>query len=160
MRLEDNMSIAYAELAAHFQSPNAKSRAKTAVSRPEGLAESHWLTISEMAERYNTTLRTLRFYEQRGLIKPERRGSQRLYDARMEQRFRLIEQARKLDFTLTEITDILSSSDSDVELTLSKARIKEQIGYLEERHREVNEALGELRRRYYLMTEQAKETSR
>jgi DNA-binding transcriptional MerR regulator len=149
------MSVSYAETAGPFLLTQARQPSTRENTAKKQVNEKNWLTISEMADRYNTTLRTLRFYEQRGLLQPERRGTQRLYDQNAEQRFRLIEQARKLDFTLTEIADILASSPSDAALVLSKARIREQIGYLETRYQEINDALGELRRRYYLMSEPA-----
>jgi DNA-binding transcriptional MerR regulator len=146
------MSFAY-PISPSTRSTMTRDKAERPAGSQTEATSDAWLTISEMAERYGTTLRTLRFYEQRGLLHPIRRGNQRLYDPKTEQRFRLIEQARKLDFTLTEIAEILSSSDNDRELTLSRARIREQIDYLESRHRELNEALGELRKRYYLMSE-------
>jgi DNA-binding transcriptional MerR regulator len=109
--------------------------------------------IREMAERFDTTLRTLRFYEARGLISPLRDGMNRLYDAEAEQRFRLIDEGRKLGFTLTEIAELLATSRSANELRLTLDRILDQIEHLETQRKQLDESLAMLRKRYYLMRE-------
>jgi DNA-binding transcriptional MerR regulator len=109
--------------------------------------------IREMASRFDTTLRTLRFYESRGLIAPQRDGMNRLYDAEAEQRFRLIDEGRKLGFTLTEIAELLASSRDANELRLTMDRILDQIEHLETQRKQVDESLALLRKRYYLMRE-------
>ncbi len=106
-----------------------------------------------MARRFDTTLRTLRFYESRGLIKPRREGMSRLYDAEAEQRFRLIEEGRKLGFTLTEIAEMLGTSRSVNELRLTLDKVMDQIEHLESQRTQIDAAIASLRRRYYLMSE-------
>jgi DNA-binding transcriptional MerR regulator len=70
-------------------------------------------TISELTERFDITSRTLRYYEELGLIAPERRGTQRLYDNRDRVRLQLILRGRRLGFSLQEIADMLSLYDAD-----------------------------------------------
>ncbi len=106
-----------------------------------------------MARRFDTTLRTLRFYEARGLIAPLRDGMNRLYDAEAEQRFRLIDEGRKLGFTLTEIAEILAGSRSSNELRLSLDTILDQVEHLETQRKQIDQSLALLRKRYYLMRE-------
>jgi DNA-binding transcriptional MerR regulator len=117
------------------------------------LRQPELIGIGEMAKRHATTLRTLRFYEAKGLIKPRRSGQNRFYDDSSQHRFKLIDEGRKLGFTLTEIAELIGSSQSVGELNLSLERIADQIAHLEEQHRQVNNALSALRRRYYLMRE-------
>ncbi len=117
------------------------------------ISDTEVIGIGEMAQRFNTTLRTLRFYEARGLLKPRREGSMRLYDVAAQKRFRLIDEGRKLGFTLTEITELLGSSRNITELNLSIQIIKDQIIHLERQRVSVDEALADLRRRYYLLTD-------
>lgn len=112
-----------------------------------------YIGIGEMAKRHATTLRTLRFYEAKGLLKPRRSGQSRLYDDNSEHRFKLIDEGRKLGFTLTEIAELIGSSQSVGDLNLSLERITDQITHLEDQHRQINAALSALRRRYYLMSE-------
>jgi DNA-binding transcriptional MerR regulator len=117
------------------------------------LRQPGYIGIGEMAKRHATTLRTLRFYEAKGLLKPRRSGQNRFYDDSSEHRFKLIDEGRKLGFTLTEIAELIGSSQSVSELNLSLEKIADQIVHLEEQHRQVNVALSALRRRYYLMRE-------
>ncbi len=106
-----------------------------------------------MSRRFNTTLRTLRFYEARGLLQPRREGQNRYYDAVQQRRFKLADEGRKLGFTLTEIAKMLGPDASADHLHLSLDMIIDQIGHLEEQHRQIDQALADLRRRYYLMSE-------
>jgi DNA-binding transcriptional MerR regulator len=118
------------------------------------LAENDaFIGISEMSRRFNTTLRTLRFYESRGLLQPRREGQNRYYDAVQQRRFKLADEGRKLGFTLTEIAKMLGPDASADRLRLSPEMIIDQIGHLEEQHRHIDQALSDLRRRYYLMSE-------
>ena len=66
------------------------------------------LTISQMALLYDVSLRILRFYEDRGLIKPIRDGNARLYRAADRKRLEMILRGKKLGFTLSEISDLIS----------------------------------------------------
>ncbi len=54
-----------------------------------------YIRIGEMAKKYGVTLRTLRFYEDKGLINPKREGSTRLYSRRDNARLKLILLGRK-----------------------------------------------------------------
>jgi DNA-binding transcriptional MerR regulator len=108
--------------------------------------------IAEMARRFQTTLRTLRFYEQRGLLKPRRAGMNRYYDEFAQQRFRLIDEARKLGFTLTEIAGMMPDPASNDHLRFTADKLLDQIEYLEGELLRINEALGKLRLQYYLVT--------
>ena len=65
------------------------------------------ITISQMSRLFGVSLRTLRFYEDRGLIKPRREGNARYYRATDRVRMEMILKGKKLGFTLTEIQDLL-----------------------------------------------------
>ena len=60
------------------------------------------LTISQMSRAFGVSLRTLRFYEDRGLIKPRREGNGRYYRGGDRIRMELILKGKKLGFTLTK----------------------------------------------------------
>jgi DNA-binding transcriptional MerR regulator len=64
-------------------------------------------TISDLAEAFGVTARTLRFYEDCGLLMPERRGRTRLYSERDRKRLRLALRGRRLGFSLEEIKEML-----------------------------------------------------
>jgi len=108
-------------------------------------------TIGDLAREFGVTLRTLRFYEDRGLLSPRRDGTARIYDARDRDRLSVILKGKQLGFTLTEIRAMLAeermSEGSKAKLQLSADQIEDQINHLEQQKAEIEEALAELRAR-------------
>jgi DNA-binding transcriptional MerR regulator len=108
-------------------------------------------TIGDLAREFGVTLRTLRFYEDRGLLSPRRDGTARIYDARDRDRLSVILKGKQLGFTLTEIRAMLAEerlSDGPVaNLNLSLDQIEDQITHLEQQKGEIEQALIELRAR-------------
>ena len=103
-------------------------------------------TIGDLAREFGVTLRTLRFYEDRGLITPRRSGMTRLYSEKARARLALILKGKHLGFTLTEIRAMLDTEDAGGgELKLSPAQIAEQIAHLEQQKIELDKAIAELR---------------
>lgn len=70
-------------------------------------------TISALAKEFGITTRTIRFYESRGLLSPERIGTARRYSKRDRARLILILRGRNLGFTVEDVSDYLSLYDSD-----------------------------------------------
>jgi DNA-binding transcriptional MerR regulator len=112
---------------------------------PEDQDERTW-TIGEMAREFRVSLRTLRFYEDRALLRPSRNGTARLYSGRDRLHLQMILKAKQLGFTLTEIRDILARGDGEADLNLPADQIIAQIGHLERQLSSVEAALAELRR--------------
>jgi DNA-binding transcriptional MerR regulator len=106
------------------------------------------LTIAEIAEEYGVTHRTVRFYEDRGLIAPERRGTRRIYHPRDRVRLGLILRGKRLGFSLEEITRIIDMYDDQPgesgQLRYLLAQIEDRRSDLEQRRRDVLAALDEL----------------
>ena len=105
-------------------------------------------TISDLAREFGVTLRTLRFYEDRGLLSPYRQGTARIYSGRDRARLTTILKGKNLGFTLTEIRAMLARDErggGTAELKLTTDQIDEQIGYLENQKREIETALTELK---------------
>jgi len=69
-------------------------------------------TISQLAKEFDLTTRAIRFYEDMGLLAPERAGLQRVYTARDRARLTLTLRAKRLGLSLTEAKDILDMYDS------------------------------------------------
>ena len=65
-------------------------------------------TIGDLAREFGVTLRTLRFYEDKGLLSPRREGRARIYDSRNRSRLSIILKAKQLGFTLDEIQDLVA----------------------------------------------------
>lgn len=70
-------------------------------------------TIGELADEFGITTRTIRFYESRGLISPERKGANRSYSRRNRARLMLILRGKNLGFTLEDIAEYLTLYDAD-----------------------------------------------
>ena len=68
-------------------------------------------SVTELAEESGVTLRTLRHYEDVGLLSPERHGSRRVFHARDRIRLQLILRGRRLGFSLPEIRTIVNMYD-------------------------------------------------
>jgi DNA-binding transcriptional MerR regulator len=111
-----------------------------------GKAET-W-SITELAEEHGVTLRTIRFYEDRGLIAPERRGQQRIFHARDRVRLGLILRGRRLGFSLREIATIVDMYDAEPGETGQLRYLLEQIEHrrkaLEQRRHDIDATLHEL----------------
>ena len=64
-------------------------------------------TITDLTREFGVTTRTLRFYEDEGLIEPLRRGRQRLYPPSERTRLKLVLRGKRLGFSLAEIAEIV-----------------------------------------------------
>jgi DNA-binding transcriptional MerR regulator len=95
-------------------------------------------------------LRTLRFYEDKGLLNPTRDNLTRLYSARDREHLQLILKGKRLGFTLVEIGEMIAhhGEGKTASLDISASTVREQIEHLERQRREIDEALVELRRSY------------
>src|SRR5271154_1906692 len=71
------------------------------------------MTISQMSRLFGVSLRTLRFYEDRGLIKPRREGNARFYRGADRVRMEMILKGKKLGFTLTEINALIGGKGAN-----------------------------------------------
>jgi len=119
------------------------------ILNPEDLNPSEPLTIGEVSRLYGVTLRALRFYEQRGLLKPIRRGGARFYDSAQKLRLQMILKGKHLGFTLTEIAELLEAdtapNDKGDDFVLDEKMVLSQLCHLEERRAELDQAIEELR---------------
>ena len=64
-------------------------------------------TISDLAAEFNVTTRTIRFYEEKGLLNPAREGNRRIYGPADRTRLRLILRGKRLGFSLDESAEIV-----------------------------------------------------
>lgn len=126
-------------------------------------ADDDRMTIREMCDVFDVTPRTLRFYESKALLAPERIGTRRLYTRRDRARLKLILRGRRFGFALDEIGDLLDLYDPEdgqrtqIRRTLDLAR--DHLATLERRRAELDEAIAELRAQIdWGMTELARST--
>ena len=90
-----------------------RNRSDADVFKDEAADPNIRFTIGELADEFGITTRTIRFYEARGLILPERKGANRSYSRRNRARLMLILRGKNLGFTLEDIAEYLSLYDAD-----------------------------------------------
>jgi DNA-binding transcriptional MerR regulator len=64
-------------------------------------------SISDLARELDITTRTIRFYEEQGMLSPERRGQERVYSPRDKVALKLILRGKRLGFSLAECKDLI-----------------------------------------------------
>ncbi|MDG5494143.1 MerR family DNA-binding transcriptional regulator [Niveispirillum sp. BGYR6] len=106
-------------------------------------------SIGQLAEEFGLTLRSLRFYEDEGLISPARVGQTRVYTHRDRARLKLICRGKRLGFSIGEIKDFLDLYDTDEaqveQMTFLLKGARNRIVHLEQQLRDVQQTLKELR---------------
>ena len=104
--------------------------------------------IAELAEEFGITTRTIRFYEDCGLISPLRERHRRVYLPRDRVRLKLIMRGKRLGFTLDEIREMMDMYDVDcseiAQLRLVLGKIDEQRGALLRQQHDIAVMLSEL----------------
>lgn len=107
-----------------------------------------FIGITELTEEFGVTTRTLRFYEDRKLLSPFRRGRKRLYRPRDRIRLRLILRGKRLGLSLDEIAEIIDLYDetSGPQKQIDKLleRIEARRAALNRQRQDIDDALAEL----------------
>jgi DNA-binding transcriptional MerR regulator len=106
-------------------------------------------SVTQLGLDLGVSARTIRFYEDKGLVSPRRAGNNRVYTTRDRARMILILRGKKLGFSLREIKEYLDLYDADPthakQLRLLLKAVRCRIVQLEDQRVALNEALGELR---------------
>ena len=109
--------------------------------------ETHY-GIRELAQEFDVTTRTIRFYEEKGLLTPDREGQRRRYSAADRTKLRLILRGKRLGFSLDESAEIIlmygtpGNNRKQMEALMGKINDKRQ--ELLDRRRELNAMLREM----------------
>jgi DNA-binding transcriptional MerR regulator len=107
-------------------------------------------TIGDLSREFGVTLRTLRFYEDRNLLRPRRQGQNRIYSRRDRARLKLVLMGKKVGFSLGEIKDMLDLYDLKdgqvTQLRVALDRFAKQIALLRQQKQDVEQAIEELTR--------------
>lgn len=110
------------------------------VAPPENSSERY--TISELARRFDISTRAIRFYEEKGLIVPERtKGNQRVYSARDRVRLKLILQGKRFGYRLDEIGEMIGLTDIDMD---EISQIRKSLVFGEKKLRELRSRIKDL----------------
>jgi len=107
-----------------------------------------YYSITELTREFGVSTRTLRFYEDEGLIHPERRGRTRLFRAADRRLLQEILRGRRIGFTIAEIREIINVYKEPPgelgQLKLMMKRIDEKRDELRQKRKDIEETLDEL----------------
>lgn len=107
-------------------------------------------SISELSQEFDITPRTIRFYEEKGLLFPGRKGRTRLFSASDRVRLKLILRGKKIGFSLDESRDIIEmyepETDNTRQLENLLLKIQEKRLLLEQRKKEINTMLKDIKK--------------
>src|SRR5436853_7229427 len=133
------------------ENPEPRSRETGLVAGfDRGAAGREVFTIQDLTKEFAVSARTLRFYEEKGLLDPRRNGEQRLYSRRDRARLRYVLLGKSVGFSLEEVREMLDLYDlgdgQRTQLQVALGKFKEQIGRLERQKSEIERAIAELSR--------------
>mgnify|MGYP003579375015 FL=1 len=110
------------------------------------MAETY--TISQLAAEFDVTTRTIRFYEDQGLISPKREGSSRVFSGRDRVRLKLALRGKRLGFSLAEIRELFElydiSRDERKQLEQFLAKLDRRRAHLEQQREDIEVMLNEI----------------
>ena len=105
-------------------------------------------SISDLANEFDVTTRTIRFYEEKGLLRPRREGTRRIYGPSDRTRLRLILRGKRLGLSLDESAEIIrlygTPGKNRRQLELLLNRIEERRAVLQSQQRDLRAMMNEL----------------
>ena len=112
------------------------------------MTDGQLYTVTELAKALGMTARAIRFYEDKGLITPQRAGTTRVYSARDRARMILILRGKRLGFSLSAIKEYLDLYDTDItqhaQLRLLLESVNQRREQLLAQRQAIDDALAEL----------------
>ncbi len=105
-------------------------------------------SISDLSAEFGVTARALRFYEDEGLIAPERRGTARIYSQRDRARLAWILRGKRVGFSLGEIREMIDLYDigdgRKIQRATTIARCRDRMALLQSQKNDIDAAIEEL----------------
>ncbi len=106
-------------------------------------------SITELAGELGISTRTIRFYETKNLLSPDRVGNTRVFRKRDRARLLLILRGKRLGFSLRDISEYLSLYDADEtqahQMALLRAKVNERLALLESQKQDLETTIAELK---------------
>ena len=113
------------------------------------MMEQRHYTIRHLTKELGVSARTLRYYEDEGMISPSRRGNTRLYTEHDRAHIIIILRGRRLGFSVAEMRQVAKMYDykdgSPSEMLIARKKFESRIHQLEEQKLDLEQALRQLR---------------
>ncbi|SHH76514.1 MerR family transcriptional regulator [Ferrimonas marina] len=98
-------------------------------------------SISDLAREFDITTRSIRFYEDQGLLKPQRKGQTRIYNLQDRVRLKLILRGKRLGFSLAETGRLFDLYDAD---RSSKTQLHTMLELISEKKKDLQQQLDDI----------------
>jgi DNA-binding transcriptional MerR regulator len=95
-------------------------------------------SISDLARELDITTRAIRFYEEQGMLAPERRGLERIYSARDKVSLKLILRGKRIGFSLAECRELIELYDPRGD---NQKQLNTMLGKIAERRQQLEQQL-------------------
>ena len=104
--------------------------------------EGRRFSISELAREFDITTRSIRFYEDQGLLNPAREGQTRIYSKQDRVRLKLTLRGKRLGSSLAEIRELFDLYDADKS---SRTQLQTMLGLVEEKRETLQQQMEDIR---------------
>ncbi|MFQ1792503.1 MerR family DNA-binding transcriptional regulator [Aeromonas sp. s8] len=104
--------------------------------------EGRRFSISELAREFDITTRSIRFYEDQGLLNPAREGQTRIYSKQDRVRLKLTLRGKRLGFSLAEIRELFDLYDADKS---SRTQLQTMLELVEEKRETLQQQMEDIR---------------
>ena len=104
--------------------------------------EGRRFSISELAREFDITTRSIRFYEDQGLLNPAREGQTRIYSKQDRVRLKLTLRGKRLGFSLAEIRELFDLYDADKS---SRTQLQTMLGLVTDKRETLQQQMEDIR---------------